>query len=417
MASEDFLERYRDAPTSFTRNRKLPFASVVLFLMSLLRSSLQNELDRFFKVLRSAEFPVREVTASAFCQARKKLRPEAFVALKQQANEAFYASGHAETWQGFRLVAMDTTTVRIPDAYDNRTYYGEARGPHGGCPSARISCAYDPLNELILDEVLAPYGEGERALAIRHLDVCRPEKDLILLDRGYPAAWFFHLLQAKKLDFCCRTSKERFAALEVFKQWTPNDTLLTLEPSQCNKAEYARHGLPFQSIQVRALRIRRGKQEELILFTSLTDKERYPLYWFQELYEKRWRVEESYKRLVCRLEIANFSGKSRQAILQDFHAKAFVLNLCALLSRNARQELEETQSEQQYPRRMNWTHALAKIKDCVVPLFVREQRRVILDQLHELWRQAYHVHRPERRFERKKCFHRRTHHVAYKPIS
>lgn len=417
MASEEFLNQYRTSPAAFTRERKLPFSSVVLFLLSLIRSSLQNELDRFFQVLRSADSPLREVTASAFCQARKKLRPEAFVALQNQANEAFYSSQHAKTWKGFRLVAMDTTTVRIPDAYDNRTYFGEARGPHGGCPSARISCAYDPLNELFLHEALAPYGEGERALAIRHLEVCRPGKDLILLDRGYPAAWFFQLLQTKGLSFCCRTSKDRFAALEVFKEWTANDALVTLPPSSTNKAEYVEHGLAFQPIQVRALRIRRKDQDELILLTSLTDRERYPIYWFQELYEMRWRVEESYKRLVCRIEIPNFSGKSRLTILQDFYAKAFLLNLCSILSQEARHSIEQASSEEKQPRRMNWTHALAKMKDWMVQLFTYPQWRDILVSFQDLLSQTYHFYRPNRRYERRKRFHRRMHHIPYKPIS
>lgn len=417
MDSEEFLKQYRTTPSAFSRERKLPFSSVILFLLSLIRASLQTELDRFFQKLQSTPFPLHKVTASAFCQARKKLRPEAFIALRKLANDEFYASGQAETWRGFRLVAVDTTTVRIPDAYDNRAFYGEACGPHGGCPSARISIAYDPLNSLILDEILAPYAEGDRSLAVQHLPVCRPGKDLLLLDRGYPAAWFFHLLLSRKLDFCCRTSQDQFSALDIFQDPNLKEVVITLTPSKACKEEYACHNLPFQTIQVRALRIRRLGRDDLILLTSLTGTERYPYEWFEELYCQRWPVEESNKLLICRLEIANFSGKSPQAILQDFHAKVFMLNLCSLLSLDAREEIAQSPSRDERPRQMNWTHALSMMRDCVVLLFTHDRWPAVFDQLHKLFSLSYHVSREGRRFERKKRFHRRMHHMAYKPIA
>ena len=37
----------------FTRDRKLPFARLVLFMLNLVRKTLQHELDRFFGLFES----------------------------------------------------------------------------------------------------------------------------------------------------------------------------------------------------------------------------------------------------------------------------------------------------------------------------------------------------------------------------
>ena len=43
----------------------------------------------------------------------------------------------------------------------------------------------------------------------------------------------------------------------------------------------------------------------------------------------RWNQEEAYKLFKSRIELENFSGKTALAIKQDFHAKVFLMTLCA----------------------------------------------------------------------------------------
>ena len=54
IASPDFLltARHPDHPTAFTRNRKLPLASLVSVLLCCMRMCIQSELDRLFSNLR-----------------------------------------------------------------------------------------------------------------------------------------------------------------------------------------------------------------------------------------------------------------------------------------------------------------------------------------------------------------------------
>jgi len=66
---------------SFTRHRTLSFPIVVVFLLNLIKGALQRELDQFFQVLSPGDVAERVVTKSAFCAARQKLKPTAFIEL------------------------------------------------------------------------------------------------------------------------------------------------------------------------------------------------------------------------------------------------------------------------------------------------------------------------------------------------
>lgn len=46
-----------------------------------MKSSLQRELDSFYKEGNESDFNIRHVTKGAFSQARAKLKPEAFIEL------------------------------------------------------------------------------------------------------------------------------------------------------------------------------------------------------------------------------------------------------------------------------------------------------------------------------------------------
>lgn len=49
--SQDFLSRHRRYHKDFVRERLLPFHYMIFFLMNMIKGSLQDELDYFFKAL------------------------------------------------------------------------------------------------------------------------------------------------------------------------------------------------------------------------------------------------------------------------------------------------------------------------------------------------------------------------------
>jgi len=46
-----FLDSARNRPQDFTRNRKMPFKQLVLFMLNLVKNSTQTCLDLFFELL------------------------------------------------------------------------------------------------------------------------------------------------------------------------------------------------------------------------------------------------------------------------------------------------------------------------------------------------------------------------------
>jgi hypothetical protein len=78
LNSDEFAACARSGPKDFTRERNLPLPALVALLVNLRKGTIQDELDQF--VESSTEGPrVRAVSASAFCQARQKLDPQALM--------------------------------------------------------------------------------------------------------------------------------------------------------------------------------------------------------------------------------------------------------------------------------------------------------------------------------------------------
>jgi hypothetical protein len=83
LESSEFAQLARVDKSDFTRSRSLPLPLLVTMLLNLRKGTIQDELDRFFAVL--SDRPLAQgVTASAFCQARKKLNPLALAALSSR---------------------------------------------------------------------------------------------------------------------------------------------------------------------------------------------------------------------------------------------------------------------------------------------------------------------------------------------
>jgi len=79
------------------------------------KSSIQRELDKFFKTISRSDFNIREVTKGAFTQARAKLNPWAFQRLNDVAVDTFYEGAEYYSWYGMRVLATDGTRLVLPN--------------------------------------------------------------------------------------------------------------------------------------------------------------------------------------------------------------------------------------------------------------------------------------------------------------
>ena len=382
----------------------------------MLKESLQNELDKFFKAISCSILPLHEVTDSAFCQARKKLLPSAFQELNRIQVDYYYDNITHERWSGFRLLAIDGSTLELPRSPKIRAYFGvhTLNDRKKEMSLARFSQCYDVLNNITVDTLLGKYAgknTGEQSLAMEHTAYMN-EGDLVLMDRNYPCFYLFSKLLSKQVHFCCRVKVGSWKAARELAKSDQEELITTITPSKQAKKVCETYGLSIEPIMVRFVKVVLNTGEIEILVTSLLDQEKYPTTIFGDLYFLRWGIEESYKNYKHKLEIENFTGKSPESVFQDVYAKVFSSNLTMILSTEA--SIELNQKRKQYKYKVNKTNALSKMKDVIVSLFYPDKRKEILAPLLKLFLINPVPIRPNRAFERCFGYHAKRYDMCYK---
>lgn len=416
--SDDFLAKYRNSPSDFTRDRKLPFQKLLLYFLNLNKRAYQDELDSFFKILDALEIDEHQVSKAALTKARKKLNHEAFITLNHHLNALFHQSFKPNTWFGFNLLGIDGSTVQVPKAEKVADHFGTWKPRVGDpCPMARISQLFDVSNKMTLDAIISPKATGERELALRHLGLIGPE-DLLLLDRGYPAFWLFKEILVKQAHFCARISNTKWTTVRKFYQSGCKEKIVSIKPSYPARIKCREMGLDINPLKLRLLRVELDTGETEILITSLLNTVTYPHCEFANLYHCRWPVEEDYKVIKRRIEVENFSGKSVLSVYQDFHAKVFSKNLTAVISFPLKEKIKQKNSHRQYDYQLNFTQALSRMKDTVVLLFSEPLALIeyFIERLHQLFLTLVEPIRPGRKYPRKAKVQRKGFYPCYKPI-
>jgi len=417
--TKEFIDLYKYSPSDFTRKATLDFPTLFYFLMNLRRSSNLNELESFFKQIQGTELPDKTITDGAFSQARRKLKPEAFIDVASEIIKAFYQENGWKKWHGHRLVAVDGSAVKIYGDDYCKAYFGLVNNgsdsPYG---LARVSQCYDVLNHITLAGAVSPNSVGEREMALEHLQQIQPYNDLVLLDRGYPGFCFFRAIINSDRQFCARVALGTWTSItEPFLKSGLKEQLVEYTPGYETAKECKKAGLSTKPMMLRLVKIQLSSGEVEILITSLTDTREYPHDLFAELYHLRWGVEEAYKTLKCRIEIENFSGKSVLSVRQDFFANLLMFNLTSMLTTPIDEKLKQTAVTNKWTCKVNRTRALAKMKGFGMLMFFRDHIQPIIQRLHQLFMIRPTVIRPGRTFPRKKNRNKIPFSFAYKPIS
>lgn len=347
LFSRQLLDCARLKPTYFTRQRCLPFPTVLAFLLCGVQGAVQSELDQFFANLRDRANSVRVVTAQAFSKARHKIRAEVFTQINQRLISLVEEHLPLPRWRGLRVVAGDGTAVRLTLLNDEGLRHIVQAVAFG---------LYLPDSELFVDFALCEPVGDERVRLFERLHLLRPD-DLLVLDRGFPCRWLVSALSARQMPFCIRCDiRNGFKAVQRFMRSDLAEQQVRL-PAPPKKAALA-YGCPRMPTTVRLVRVVTPNAQQYVIMTSLLDPIAYPAAAFAALYHGRWRIEEAYKRIKHRLGLEHTSGLSWQAAQQDFGAKAVYDNLAALAAWVATEEHLPDDS----PYKINRTQAIDKIK-------------------------------------------------------
>lgn len=382
LYSYKFMENNRISDKDFTRKRKLPFVSLVLFMINIIKQTLQKELTRFMEMIYNKKV---NISKSAFSQSRVKLKPEAFIELNNTLVEEFYTDNIYERWKGFRLIAIDGTKISLPTSSKELTEKFGTLANGMIIPEAQISSCYDPLNEIIIDSQIDPIKFNEFSLALRHIDVLNKD-DLIILDRGYGAVWFHFYIINKKINFVNRISKGFIKESQLF--WDSKETSKIVEikePPQKSRYQLRDLGIEFKPFKMRLVKVILDNREIEVLATTLLDEDKYPTSLFKELYFKRWGVETNYDHLKSNLRLEDFTGLTEISIRQDFYVSSFIINLQSIIAQDSQQDIDKNNKDTKHDYKVNKNLSLGFMKDRVIKILMSDNPEYY-EELKELFK-------------------------------
>jgi hypothetical protein len=388
LHSEELLERGRRNSTDFTRNRKMPFTDLILFMVNLVRGTTQVSLNRFFSDIKRME---TRMTQQAFSEARQKLNWEVFRLLMDKNVEWFYELiSDYKKWKGYRVTGVDGSKIQLPSDAKLRDKYGTiGRGETAVTGQGSTLC--DVLNDVIIDAQLMPMSVGERTLAKEHITFLRSmssfDKELTIFDRGYAS---FDMIKDfiqgdKPIKFLFRLRTKFNVAIDDLEV---GDHKFTLTEGN-------------DSFDLRVIKFELDGGEIETLLTNLEEQD-ITLQDFKELYFKRWPIEIKYGELKHKLEIENFSGLTELAILQDFYITAFVSNMLTVATIDAQILADDYREgkDNKYTYRINKNQAVGSFKDQFIRAFLiestRKRNKQVLRIIREIGRSVVPV-RPGRK--------------------
>lgn len=383
LNSEKFVTACKISQKSFSRDRILNFQVTTLFILNLVKKSIPKEIDNFCEYC-----DIQQVSRSAVTQARSKLSPVTFINLNNLLVKEFYTNNNIKTLFGFNLTSVDGSMVELPSSLNLLKKYGGATNQTEiQIPMARISKLYDPLNNIILDSIIAPYNANEREMAIQHFEALKSNevdvtKLLSLFDRGYPSLALIVYLLRNRSEFVMRCNKRFLKEVNLIASSKKKDVVVKISLRRATPAAKVElkqlfPDLDFEdTISIRVIIVTLSTGEKEILITSLLNKKLYPYKIFIKLYFNRWGIEESYKFIKSEIEIENFSGTTCHAVEQDFYASILAANARSLVALEAMEEEQSVPNSRKYMYAINKKISMEKFKNKFVEMLLNVDQNI-----------------------------------------
>lgn len=402
LATEDFINKHKDKPTDFTRDRVLNFVVVFMLILRKSAKSLQLALNEIFTqgIIGSV------VSSSAYVQARKKFKHTAFIELTDIITKRYYSGDEIKRWKGYRCLGIDGSKIILPNTHKIKEEFGSIKiknqAMEGSYASATYECCYDVLNRMVVTSVLAPGSSYEVDLAIEILEGTT-ENDLLIYDRGYASYLFLATLVSQNKNYIVRCPKNSFKTTESLfenseKTWKK---VVFLKAPRSQKKELEGKGLPLE-IQVQFVSVVLSTGEIEVLATSIMDNN-FKRKDFKEAYNLRWGVEGYYNLIKGRLNLENFTGKTVESVKQDLWSTIFISNLGTILTEDIEDEMNSQLKDDQYEKKINKAVSFNAIKNMAFDiLFNENDKSKVFERLELLFRTTPVSKRDDRSPLRKK---------------
>ena len=360
-------------PTDFSRDRKLPFKTIVGMLVNLPKRSLSVELQSFFENFGQLG---TGCTKAAFSLQRIKLQPFFFSFLNKLMVQDFYEfyGKNVKRWEGFRLLAVDGSNVGVVNVPKVLAHFGSADNQFGGVPMARIMQIHDVLNDLTIWGNIFPRSNSENAIIanqIHHL----PTDSLTLFDRGFPGFPLMYLLENHEVarHFVMRCKIGFSKDVKEFVASKKKDIITIIYPSIEAIVKLKEYGFcvtKVTGLKVRMVKIILPDGEVEVLLTNLYDKKTYSIKKMGRLYFMRWKIETTYSKQKNQMQMEIFTGHRVVCIQQDYAAGLLVSNLQSIIEKQCDDEVCEISANRKYDYKVNRNVCWASLKNRIVSLLI-----------------------------------------------
>ena len=368
--SEKVKERFRTDKKYFTRTRCFTFAGLVMMRLNLMNKTLNVELEQIKSIIKGF-FSDSTPSKQAFSKAISHIKWEGFQYFNDFFVKLFYQTSDYQIFADkYILIGGDGTDIQLPNEEKLKEHFGVYTNGQmpDQCTSKSVKL-YDVLNHVTITSVLAPYkkenskGVSEKALfdqQVKRLPKLIEVSNASLLitgDKYYPCFRYFFTLPRIGINFLFRCRENFCLETIAFAKSGKKDGIIEIDMNRSNRKyqKSVKTKSVFEAdddsivnvpdiIRVRCVRIERGNKAPMFLLTNLPKAE---LLYEQigEAYNMRWGTETSFDLDKNTLEVENFSSKTPNGVLQEFHAKTLTANISELLVCQAQKELDTEQKE------------------------------------------------------------------------
>lgn len=357
------IHSYTKSPTDFTRDRKLNAETTLKVTLNMQGNSLNAELLDAFPDVDD------RMTASAYEQAKAKLKPEVFKHILDEYNKTMLDTKLMD--DKYRIFAIDGSSFTVPfskessyvmDVQQGRTKKnGEPVKPY--C-QLHANLLFDLENRTYQDCIIQPKSSAdERDAAIEMLKNLDCGEYIVIMDRGYES---FNLIETlNRLEGCnyiIRVKAGKNGSIKEIANLPDKECDVEINckitTSQCyyqqhkdeepnlhrihhfhrqykaarsEKTENRRWDFgKFCNVKFRAVKFRinnsdTDKEEWEVLLTNLNRFE-FPLKRMKDMYHKRWGIETSFRELKYALGGINFHSKKDEFIQMELFAHLIMFN-------------------------------------------------------------------------------------------
>lgn len=316
-------------------------------------------------------------SASAVCQQRQKLHPEA---LKRVFSLFTHGFANYRTYKGFYLLACDGTDVNISHNENDKSTYHIHTNATKGFNQLHLNALYDIENGVYQDIYIDTATKTRECGALEDMVKMHnyPENSIIICDRGYEKYNLMATMIENNQKFIIRV-KDITSCTGILSPLNLPDESFDLNVSRIvtrvnnketisNKAKYAilMNNTPFDYInfdnefyemKLRVLRFKITDDTYECLVTNLTENE-MAFEEFIDVYHKRWSIETSFKDLKYTVGMLYMHSANQELIRQEIYASLILFNYSKLVILNTPPE----KSGCEYEYKSNFKTAITNIR-------------------------------------------------------